>query len=270
MTESHNTLHQAMEAVGGPSYGDLQEAAPTEVRAAWKAADARSRDLVQTCHSLKNDPKFTDEYKSKQAWTAYQNALRRITKERERARELLEKEVSYHEEMSVPRPKGERLVDLSSEKLLAAQNAASSLIRKVERAEKRAAKSGSPIGKPSLPNLLRDEYAKGIKTGGVEGATTCKAVLLCAEELGVDADEVLDPLREDKHREALDKARRYEHMRHSIGGEVKQPPWSHPRSASVAAGRGTARNKNVLLRERGQGASSGAPLFAGKRRRPWK
>src|SRR5215213_584286 len=168
MTEQHGSLPGALEAVGGPSYGDLQEAAPNEVRASWKAADARSRDLVQTYHSLKNDPKFTDEYKSEQAWSAYQNALPRITKERERARELLEKEVAYNQEQSIPRPKGERLVDLSNERLLASQNHAAKVVRMVERAEKRAAKSGSPIGQPSLPNLLKDEYAKGLRVGGVE------------------------------------------------------------------------------------------------------
>ena len=68
MTERHESLQQAAVAVGGESYQQLREAVENnEARAAWKGSAARSRDLVQTYHDLKNDPRYTEEYKSEQA-----------------------------------------------------------------------------------------------------------------------------------------------------------------------------------------------------------
>jgi len=272
MTESSNTEQGVvrLEAVGGPSYGDLQESAPNEVRAAWKGADARSRDLIETYHALQNDPKYTDAYKSEQAWSHYEKALPRITKDREKARELLAKEAAYHEERGIPRPKGEMLQVGTTERLLAAQNQAARVVRMVERQEKRSASSGSPIGKPSLPTLLKDEFARGIKAGGVEGATTCKGVLMAAEELGVDADSFLDPLRTPEHMESLDKARRFEQMAQHISTQVPEPPFPRPGSGqNTSQG---SKNRNVFLRDSGQATPirKAGGAFGARRKPSWK
>src|SRR5829696_3365573 len=185
--ETTNTLRGASESAAGESYEQMQESVPnTEARAAWKTADARTHQLSTLYRELKGDPRYTSTYKSEQAWQAYERALPHITEGRQRARTLLEKEAAHHEEMSTPRPKGELLRMSSETRLLAAQNQAARVVRMADRLEKRS--DGNPIGKPSLSGLLAEEYARGLKTGGVEGASTCKGVLMAAEELGVDPD----------------------------------------------------------------------------------
>src|SRR5215212_7295154 len=216
MTEQHDSLQAAMRPIT-ESYEQLQNSVEdNETRASWKYADARSRDLVESYRALKDDPRYTPDHKAELSWAAYEKTGPQIKASKEKARGLLEKEAAYNEEMSIPRPRGESLKVTSTERLLAAQNHAAKVVRMAERLEQRAAKGGSPIGRPSLPSVLKDEYARGIATGGVEGAVACRGTLMAAQELGVDADSFLNDLRKPEHMESLDKARRYEQMAQSI------------------------------------------------------
>jgi len=269
MTERHETLHEA--AAGGESYESMQESVPNaEARAAWKLSDARAHQLSQLYRELREDNRYTSDYKAEQAWSAYERALPQITEGKEQARTLLEKEAAHHEEISVPRPEGEMLRIGSAERLLAAQNQAARVVRMADRLERRS--DGNPIGKPSLSGLLADEYARGLKTGGVEGATACKGTLMAAEELGVDPDSFLDGLREDKHRESLDKARRYSQMAQSISKSVPEPPFPKPGATTTRGSIGSAR-KGVFQNPHGRQEAStnydGGPF--GPRRKPaWR
>jgi len=102
------------------SYEQLQNSVENnDARAAWKYADARSRDLVESYRALKDDPRYTPEHKAEQAWAAYEKTGHQIKTSKEKARELLEKEATYNEEMSIPRPRGESLKVGSAERLLA-------------------------------------------------------------------------------------------------------------------------------------------------------
>jgi len=250
------------------TYEGLQNSVENDdARAAWKYSDNLAHNLTQRYHELKSDPRYTNDFKAEEAWKAFDKASVKISAEKEKARSLLQKEAAYNEEMSIPRPRGESLKATSTERLLGAQNHAAKVVRMAERLEQRAAKGGSPIGRPSLPSVLKDEYARGINTGGVEGAVACRGTLMAAQELGVDADSFLNDLREDKHLESLDKARRLTTMSQAISKQVPEPPF--PRPGSRARG---SNNRNVLLRPRDQQVSlspSGA-LGSGKRRRPWK
>jgi hypothetical protein len=62
-------------------------------------------------------------------WAAYDKQSVHIQAAAIKARELLEKEAKGHEMMSVPRPKGENIFGLSTEKLIAAQNEAARIVR---------------------------------------------------------------------------------------------------------------------------------------------
>lgn len=262
--ETNNSLHQAMAPINEP-YEQLQDSVEdNETRASWRDHDRRRLALTQTYHDLKEDPRYADSHKQEQMWQSYVREAPRIKAAAEKTKSLLEKEVRYAEEQSIPRPRGESLKMGTPERLLAAQNAASSLIRKVERSQKRLEKS--PIGGPTTPTILKDEFAKGLAQGGLEGATHCSAVLLAAEELDVDQDSFLNDLREPKHHEALDRARRYTTMTQAISASVPEPPVARPGSS-----RGSS-NRNVFLRE----SSQGAPIrhaggSFGRRRKPsWK
>jgi hypothetical protein len=268
MTDRHDSLRSA---ASSESYEQIQEAVPNaEARAAWKMADARTHQLSQLYRSLKDDVRYTSTYKSEQAWEAYERALPHISEGKEKARSLLAKEAEHHEKMSIPRPKGEMLRIGSAERLLAAQNQAARVVRMADRLEKRS--EGSPIGKPSLSQLLGDEYARGIKVGGVEGATSCKGVLMAAEELGVDPDSFLDGLRDDTHRAYQDKARRYSQMAQSIAKGVPEPPFPKPGVTTTRGSIAGSRSKGVFQQPHGEQASTrfdGGPF--GVRRKPaWK
>ncbi len=57
--------------------------------------------------------------------------------------------------------------------------------------------------------MLRNEYAGAIETGGITGATICRAVLRAGKVLGIPEKEIYGHLREQKHRDALEEARLY-------------------------------------------------------------
>ena len=89
--------------------------------------DRRQAALEATYRSLKDDPRYTEEHKASEMWAAYEKESTHILAAGEKARALLEKEAQGHEMMSVPRPKGENLTAGSPERLIAAQNEATTI-----------------------------------------------------------------------------------------------------------------------------------------------
>lgn len=141
----------------------------------------------------------------------------------------MEREAEGHEMMSIPRPKGERVTNLSAERLIASQNEASRIVRKMERLQ------SGPL-KPNATNMLRDEYARGIETGGAEGVAICKGALMAADELGVSEEEFLGPLRTPEQQAELDKAVPCHMMARSISTRIPEPPLT--RTGDKTPGRG--------------------------------
>jgi hypothetical protein len=127
--------------------------------------------------------------------------------------------------MALPHPKGENLHSISTERLIAAQNEASRIARKLDRLEK---VTGPKNLKPPTARILKDEYARGIEVGGVEGSAICKGVLMAADELGVSEEEFLDDLRTPEQHERLDKAWRARSRAQHIGGSIPEPPLARP------------------------------------------
>jgi hypothetical protein len=209
------------------SYEGLRESVEnTEAKAAWKDADRRREHLSQTYRTLSEDPRFTSEHKASQLWEAYEEQSAHIQAAGEKARSLLEKEAKGHEMMSVPRPKGENIFNLSAERLLASQNEAGRIVRKMQRLQD--ASSAGPF-KPNTADLLREEYARGIEAGGIEGVAICKGALMAADELGISEDAFLNDLRTPEQLAMLERAERARRMAFSIPTSIPEPPLKRPR-----------------------------------------
>jgi hypothetical protein len=228
----------------------------TEARAAWLDADRRKANLSETYRTLKDDPRYTEEHKASQMWERYEKESEHIQAAGQKARDLLEKEAKGHEMMALPHPKGENLHGVSTERLIAAQNEASRIARKLDRLENM---SGPKSFKPAPSQVLKDEYAKGIEVGGVEGAARCKGVLMAADELGIPEEAFLDDLRTPEQHKRLDKARRALFMAQHIGSHIPEPPLRRRPGASQGMGTYGAGNKLILPKSRTKPTAKSPP-----------
>jgi hypothetical protein len=206
----------------------------SEARAAWMDHDRRQHRLTQTYRSLKDDPRYSGSHKAEQMWAAYEREGEHIQAAGEKARELLERDARGHEMRAMPRPKGENVTNLSAERLSLAQAEAARIVRKTQRLQN--ASYAGPFNQ-STADVLREEYARGIESGGVEGVAICKGTLMAADELGISEEEFLDSLRTSEQLEALDKARRARMMAQSISKRIPTPPLRRPVDSTPGPGR---------------------------------
>ena len=254
----------------GNSYEELRDGASGEGGEAWRQADREERRLRELYRELKDDPRYTQEHKAEKSWDAYERAAPKITANKERAKEHLRKAAKTSERFSIPVPPGESLVTGDADKLIASQNHAASVVRRVERAERRAK---GPL-KPDAVAILREEYARGLEVGGVEGGAVCRGVLVAARELGVDRHAVVDPFRKERHRESLAEAEHRERLVGLIGGTVPEPPFARAgREQRGKPWEGGPPRAVLVPRERAplpDAAPRGLPGHKKDRRPPWK
>lgn len=202
-------------------YEELRKKADGAAGDAWRQADREEQRLRSLYELQREDPRYTEEHKAEQAWSAFLAAKEKIVAGRQQARESLQKQARSAERFSVPLPKGVSHQAKDASELLAAQNEAGRIVRKVERQQE------GPIS-PNKDEALKGEYGRGLELGGVEGAAICRGVLAAAEELGVPVGAVVDGYRKDHHRESLERAQLSERMAHSIGKRIKEPPFPRP------------------------------------------
>ena len=164
---------------------------------------------------------------------------------------------------SIPVPAEEGVTTTDTAKLLASQNEAARVVRKIDRLQE------GPKGpfKPDRVQVLREEYGRGLETGGVQGWATCRGVLDAADELGVDRHSVVDSFRKDRHRESFEWAAHAERLAGLIGGKVPEPPFAKPGERKRVPGRYGAGAGALLLP--GRPAAEGPSRRQG-RRAPWK
>lgn len=205
------------------TYEELRDQASGPGAEAWRNADRLENNLRDLYRSLKDDNRYSDEYKAEKSWEAYEANKGKIETERAKAREHLETQARSGVRASLPFPDGEGPVTSDTQKYLATQNEASRIVRKIDRIG--ASAGGGPL-KASPVDVLRQEYGRGLKAGGAQGGIVCRGVLAAADELGVDADSVVDGFRKDRHREALERAQASERLAGSVGGRVPEPPFS--------------------------------------------
>jgi hypothetical protein len=227
------------------SYEQLRDSVENaEARAAWLDHDRRLAALTDTYRSLQDDPRYTEEHKSEQMWETFEKQGEHIQAAGQKARDLLGKEAEGHEMMSVPRPRGENIFNLSTEKFIAAQNECGRIVRKV---------GGIDASSPFAANksqVLKDEYARGMRAGGAEGVAICKGTLMAADELGISEEEFLDDLRTPEQHEQLDKARRARQMAFSIGQRIPEPPIEKRPLGGFPSGTYGRGDKLIIPRER--------------------
>lgn len=252
-----------------PSYQQMRDSAPTEAKALWNRVDAQIGDLRAYYEQLKDDPRYADEYKAEQAWQRYEVVAEKVAKDKERLKAELHKQAASGERFSVPMPGQEPLVTNDTQKILAAQNEAARIVRRIDRMDAKAtsAKGGKSPFKPDWAEVCRDEYKKGLDLGGVQGGIICRGALAAAEEVGVDRDSVVDPFRKERHRENLERSQHALRLLDLISKDgPPEPPFAKP---GQRRGRGSEppRRGGTILVDRGEQK----PIMHGRKRRPsWK
>jgi hypothetical protein len=242
------------------TYEQLRDSATGEAGEAWKAADREAGNLYALYRELQEDPRFTSEHKAETAWKRYDAAAGKVEAGRAKARELLQKQARSAETASLPFPPTESPGTEDTNKLIASQNEASRIVRKLDRMA-----SGKGPFKPDKVKVLKGEYERGLEAGGVQGGAICRGVLAAANELGIDADAIVDAFRKDRHHEALERAEHCARLTQHISTRAPEPPFPRPgarRGSDFHTGR---TNSFLPARERtveGPGRSSG-------RRPPW-
>jgi hypothetical protein len=184
------------------AYKELRATVEGEAGRAWDSADRGLAELRASYERLREDPRYTEEHKSEQAWELYARASEKIVANRERARSLLEQQAKTDRRFSIPLPPEQSVTVTDPATLLACQNEHTRIIRKLDRLE---ANARGP-SKRSPVEVLQEEYSKGLEAGGVQGGSICRGVLSAADELGIDAASVVDQYRNDRHRANLERA----------------------------------------------------------------
>lgn len=205
------------------TYEELRDQATGEGADAWREADREEGRLRALYRELKEDPRYTNEHKSETAWKAYENARGKIAENRAKARELLQKRARSAEEVSLPLPPFEALHTTDTNKLIASQNEASRIVRKLDRMA-----TGDGPFRPDKAGALRKEYGRGLEVGGVQGGAICRGALEAADEVGVDRESVVGGFRKERHREALERAEHCARLAAHVGGKVPEPPFARP------------------------------------------
>jgi hypothetical protein len=247
------------------TYEKFRDGASGDGGDAWRAADRETGKLYALYRELKEDPRWSEEYKAEKAWAAYEANKGKIEASKARARELLEKQAHSAERFNTPVPAEETITTADTSKLLASQNEASRIVRKIDRMGGNG-KSG-PF-KPDRLEVLRTEYGRGLETGDVQGGAICRGVL-DADELGVDRHSVGDGFRKDRHRKSLERAEHTSRLAELIGGKVPEPPFAKPderRRVPRQYGRGSG----ALLLPGRETLAPGTASRGKRRRAPWK
>ena len=253
------------------TYEQLRDTATGDARTAWEIVDRERIKLRDVYQNLKEDSKYADSYKSEQAWAAYATAKERIEANALKAREALEKQARTAERFSVPFVAEESLITSDTSKLLASQNEAARIARKLDRL---SANAKGPLA-PDRTKTLKQEYERGLRTGGVAGAAICRGVLSACDELGVDLDSVVDDFRNSRHDKNLDDAQHNRRLTQLISKETPKPPFPRPGTKSPKEiGDYGARNFQFVGRD-SQGSvplspSQRKPGGSRRRKAPWK
>jgi hypothetical protein len=212
-----------METESYESIRDNSEIIPQPVRVAWIEADQAERMLRDQYDRLAEDRDLNDEARARRANELYEGRREAVERKKRAAKDALIKAAKSAERSSIPTLLGEGPSTTDPTKLLLDQNESNRVVRIIERRKAQ----GGPF-KQDTGAFLREEYARGLEIGGVEGGAVCRGVLRAAQELGVGDDWLP---RKDRHRESLDNARRLTYFSELIPIEAPKPPKSLEKAA---------------------------------------
>jgi hypothetical protein len=223
------------------TYESLRDGAPGKAGELWRQADNLQQQLRNRYEALEADERYTDEYKSSEAWTAYGKARREIARLRSEARRELLDGAAARERGSIPFPKPNSSTPQGSQglytndvtELVATQNEAARLMRRLEREKERA----EPF-RASPAALLAAEFDKAHELGaGIQSTTRIRAIVDVADELGIDLDGVVESHRRPLHREWLEEAEDFRYRASMIPtteASVPKPPFDPPPAEKLA------------------------------------
>jgi hypothetical protein len=216
MTEEAHNPNQPLS-----TYEDLRGSARGQAGELWKAADREEANLSKFYEQLEADPRYTSEHKAELAWGRYNQAKQKIVEGKTKASEQLANDAAVYHRQSIPFPASEGPITQDSQKILISQSETQRISRKLARMQDA---STGPF-RPDLTSALRQEYERGLEVGGVMGGSLCRAVLAVCDEVGVDADSVVDSFRQPRHRELIERAQHAEYLQNYLGKRVSEPPF---------------------------------------------
>src|SRR5215203_4209259 len=202
-----------------------------------REAQAARRDLIRQYESLDNDERYTDEHRATAAWQAYDESKPLIEQKANAAREKLLKSADYYEMSSIPLPGGQSLRTNNVELLSLTQGERARIVERLgyeppNIARMKAAGKNVPASTEARPaNVLREEYARGLDIGGVQGGAICRAVISLAEDRGMSVDDIVDEHRRDWQRQRLQSAQDARIQARSIYSRVPLPSYKRPGGA---------------------------------------
>jgi hypothetical protein len=262
-----------------PSYEELRDKVQdSAVRELWRAGDAdaaRARDEMQRVH---DDETLTEEGKKQAAQKIVDSYAQKAKQHYADAREKVIRSVENARAFSVPMPDGGTLATSrakDSGELVAVQGETERIVQRVagkglQAMTKEASKNPRDRGMRESAShraaALREEYARAMSTGGLEGKVLAHATLRAAEAMGVDYDSVVDEFRNDRQRRYVQEALQLQSVSGSIpsGRDLAKNPYDNRRGGKKRVGTYGSANKALVLGGRPQ-------LFQKKnRRRPWK
>jgi hypothetical protein len=187
-----------------------------DLRERWIKADQAAAWLPYHWNKLIADEDLTSAAKARRAQEVYDTHAPKVEAARKALRQDVLRAAERAEKASVPKPKGVSLEPSAVDELLVAQNETFRLHRNIEK--RQSSKGPLPF---DVPDYLKEQYQKGVEQGGVAGVALCRGALMLSEDLGLD-DSWLP--REDKHLEALDRARRLHHLAIAIPTSASSIP----------------------------------------------
>jgi hypothetical protein len=236
--------------VAPDSYEGLRDSARGEAASLWKTADREEASLSRFYEELQHDPRYTSEHKSELAWARFNKAKAKIVESKAKASEQLANDAAVYRRQALPFPPSEGPITSDTQKILISQNESARLSRKLARMQDQAT---GPF-RPDLTSALREEYERGLELGGVMGGSLCRAVLAVCDEVGVDADSVVDGFRAQRHRELIERAQHAEYLQGYLGKRVSPPPYPKPASEKARiAGIGAPAPEGDEVNEPGRG-----------------
>src|SRR5215203_3647013 len=242
-------------------------------------SSAARHNLIREYEHLAELEHYTDEYRAERAWEAYDKAKPVIEDNARKVREQLLKSAEHYERMSIPFPSGQESRTDDVAVLGLTQHERSRIMARLDspgaKEKPRNRKPGEydedkivlgkdPREDPSMYDTLREEYARGMKLGGVQGAAVCRAALQIAEDEG-GVDAVVGEHRSEYEQDYLRMANDARVQAHNIYTRVPLPVYPRPGGARNP-GEAGSRSRSALGLPRKGYASSG-PLFPNKQKR---
>jgi len=240
------------------SYEDIREGAKGPGVEEWRAADKVRSDLASLYRTLAEDERYAPEYKTEQAWSAYEQTKAQVERLAPEARQKMLTSAENLERMSIPTPEAESLITKDTTKLMLTAHERTRLEGLLAR-DRESAGRGPFKAKPR--EILKREYERALGEGGPGGGATVRAVVGLARDWGLDLDSIVDDKRKHYHHGALQDAQAARQRAQMVGRLVPEPPFKQ--NVRAATGSYRARPKALTTQEK-------QPLFSKRRRPSWK